>query len=137
MTSHSAIPLWIFLSTSNGSVSTRVLVCFNHKFMDLFQLETFGLFQPQRQIDLFQSTSNGSVSTRDIWSISTTNTNGSVSIYNDKWICSNCKIPWVSLNLIHIFIQYIYGSILTTMSNMDLFQPLTRNNSKSNSDSKD
>ena len=80
----------------NGSVSTHFKwICFNLLQMDLFQPE--------------------------IWSVSTTN----------SWIFFNPfpmdlfqfdismdlfqsdKIPWVSLNLIHIFIQYIHGSIST------------------------
>ena len=51
--------------------------------MDLFQFDKDTIY-----MDLFQSSK----------------TNGSVSI---------CKIPWVSLNPIHIFIQYIYGSVST------------------------
>ena len=102
----SAIPLWIFYPLSNGSVSTQNLVYFNHQFMDLFQ----SFFNGSVSIGHF----NGSVSILFQWIcfnptfqwiyFNLTKTNGSISIH---------KIPWVSLNPIHIFIQYIYRSVST------------------------
>ena len=81
---------WIcFIPISNGFfLSTSQWICFNLRFqMDMFQSDKF--------MDLFQY----------IWIYF--NPQRQMDLFQSD------KIPWVSLNLIHIFIQYIHGSIST------------------------